>query len=240
MQIVGFGLNQEGPGAGLYEDSGALPYRQALLTLIPTYAWLAADLAAGAVAAWPCAVTGVQATQATAEARPTASAAALNGKSGLTFDGGDSLLTPDFASAIAQPFVIVSAHARTGAIGATAQFIYSGTVLASGRPFLYHAATTNEIQAAAASALLTGITINGPFVSRFVCNGASSSITVNGATTSGNAGIHNLPALGIGYYAVAGDRWLIGTIGDILVFSGTDYAARAASADALMRTYYGI
>ena len=233
------GLSQHGPAAGLYRRSG-VPYRTALLTLLPTYAWIAEDLAAGAVAAWPCAVTGVQATQGTAGAQPTQSATALNSRPGLTFDGGDSLLTPDFASALAQPFAIVSAHARTGAIGGTDQCIYAGTVEATGRPFFFHSASSNQIFVFAGAALVTSITTNGPFVSRFVCNGASSSITINGATTSGNAGTHNLPALGIGYYAVAGDRHFIGTIGDILIFSGTDYAARAEAADALMRAYYGI
>ena len=166
---------------------GGLTYRQALLTLLPTYAWLAADLAAGAVAAWPCAVTGVQATQATTEARPTQSATALGGRPGLTFDGGDSLLTPNFASALGQPFAIVSAHARTGAIGGTAQFVYSGAG-GTNRPFLVHAVTTNELQGNAGESLVTSITTNGPFVTRFVCNGASSSLTVNGATTAGNGG----------------------------------------------------
>ena len=220
---------------------GALPYRAALPATTPTYAWIAEDLAACAVAAWPCAVTGVQATQATAGARPTQSATALNSRPGLTFDGGDWLLTPNFASALAQPFVIVSAHARTGAIGATAQFVYSGTVFSTGRPYLAHAATTNQIQAYGGGGTLDPpITSNGPFVSRFVCNGASSSVTINGVTTAGNAGTNNLPALGIGYYAVGGDRFLTGVIADILIFSGTDYAARAEAADALMRQYYGI
>jgi hypothetical protein len=186
-------------------------------------------------------VTGVQATQATAGARPTQSATALNDKPGLTFDGGDSLLTPNFASALEQPFVIVSAHARTGAIGATAQFVYSGTVLATGRPFVAYGATTGEITFnAGGSGGESGSTLATPVVTRFVCNVASSVRSINGVATAFSTGTHNLPALGIGYYAVAGNAWLTGVIADILIFSGTDYAARAASADALMRAYYGI
>jgi hypothetical protein len=240
MQIVGFGLNQEGPGAGLWQRSGALPYRAALLTLLPTYAWIAEDLAAGAVAAWPCAVTGVQATQATAGARPTQSATALNSRPGLTFDGGDRLSTPAFASDLAQPYSAVFALMTTTTGGNGAWFDGFTMFKRATHSQVYAPPLRIVINATGDGTYTTApLPTNTAVTIRTVMNGASSSIALNGAAQTVSTG--TLPLGG----ATIGSRHdglvpFTGIIGDILIFSGTDYAARAAAADALMRAYYGI
>jgi hypothetical protein len=217
---------------------GGLTYRQALLTTTPTYAWIAEDLAAGAVAAWPCAVTGVQATQATAGARPTQSATALNSRPGLTFDGGDVLQTGAFT--VAQPFVVVVATQRTGAMaGSALQILYDGLTNA-GRGVLYHNATTGHLGIFSGTALQSTTATTSPTILRATHNGATSSLVLNGTEiASGNAGTTGLDGLTLGR-RFTGTDFLTGIIADILIFSGADYAARAASADALMRAYYGI
>jgi hypothetical protein len=71
-------------------------------------------------------------------------------------------------------------------------------------------------------------------------NGTSSLLALNGVEQSqNNGGTHGLAGVTMGALFDTSLSWL-GIIGDILIFSGTDYAARAASADALMRQYYGI
>jgi len=232
-QIVGFGLSQEGPGAGLWMRRG-VSYRAALLALLPTYAWIAEDLAAGAVAAWPCAVTGVQATQGTAGARPTQSATAFGGRPGLTFDGGDGLTTPPVAT-LAQPYAAVCAVRPTQSASFVAVFRSA-------------AAWAELVQPGASWRVFAGAnlaggtaTANTTAILRGVYDGATSALFQNGTSVaSGNAG-----AGAFGGVVFLGSREnllvpFIGVIADILIFSGTDYAARAEAADALMRAYYGI
>jgi len=234
-QIVGFGLNQGGPAAGLWMRSG-VSYRAALLALLPTYAWIAEDLAAGAVAAWPCAVTGVEATQATAEARPTQSATALNGRPGLTFDGGDALVTAAFASALAQPTSIVIALRYDG--GSGVRCAYDG---ATGARHSLFVSTTWRIFAGSTADSGYPPASGGVAVMRSTYNGAASTVVRNGTQIGGTlfAGTQALGGFSIGRLADTAAPF-IGIIADILIFSGTDDAARAEAADALMRAYYGI
>jgi hypothetical protein len=225
---------------------GALPYRAALLATTPTYAWLAEDLAAGAVAAWSCAVTGVQATQGTAGARPTQSATALNSRPGLTFDGGDWLRTAAFASAIAQPYSVVMAvqlsrsatlpDVMVDGIGGGRGSLAIDTISAVRRFVSFTGGTVANVMTFTTSAFPVDTTV----VVRSRSNGTSSLLALNGVEQSqNNGGTQALTGVTLGSDVLGTSGWL-GVIADILIFSGTDDAARAASAEALMRAYYGI
>jgi hypothetical protein len=224
---------------------GDVSYRTALLALSPTYAWLAGDVAAGAVAAWPCAVTGVQATQATEGARPTASATALNGKPGLTFDGGDWLKTAAFASALAQPYSVVIAMSMSAGTTLPDVFFDGIEVGARGLFGVGTLLTVRRLQGNFGGGIVVPYTtsefqLGVAVTTRFRAVGASSAIALNGVEqTPINGGTHALTGATIGA-AYDNAAPLVGVIADILIFSGADYAARAASADALMRAYYGI
>jgi len=211
---------------------GGLTYRQAQLALLPTYAWIAEDLAAGAVAAWPCAVTGL-----VAAARDTAPVTgSINGRQVVTFAANGDLMATAI-SAVTQPYAFVIMVRPTATV--------RQTVVAStdGAPLtlidLYTSVTPRDRGFAGAELFGSNSTSEAQSL-RFVANGASSQLWRNGAmSVSGNAGTVAWHPITIGRLA---NKTLAfaGVIGDILIFSGADYAARAASAEALMRAYYGI
>jgi hypothetical protein len=187
-------------------------------------------------------VTGVQATQATAEARPTQSATALNNRPGLTFDGGDWLRTAAFAAVLAQPYSVVMAVQLSSAAG-TGGIVFEG-IASSNRGLLGHFTVTSVRRMTGYHGRPTTYTTSAlptdtPVTYRGVINGASGALALNGVEQAFDVGSATLNGITIGAGLDNADPWL-GVIADILIFSGTDYAARAARADALMRAYYGI
>jgi len=225
---------------------GARSYRAALLALSPTYAWLAGDISApGAAASWPCAVTGLAATQATPANQPAWSATGLSGKPALTFDGGDWLRTAAFAAALAQPYSVVILGSDGS--GTSTRVMFDGIAAAHRASMLAEPLTSiQRFQLYSGGADRAVYTLSPfpavgvVFSARARINGTSTALAINGVEQeTPGAGVHTLTGVTIGANATPALGWN-GAIADILVFSGADYAARAAAADTLARAHYGI
>jgi hypothetical protein len=100
--------------------------------------------------------------------------------------------------------------------------------------------TTGKSSIYAGTALVSAAAIATTAVHYATYNGASSSLRINGVeVAAGDAGaaVMSIPHIG---QSATGSVPFIGSIADVIIVAGANYAARAAAADALMRAYYGI
>lgn len=197
-----------------------------------TYAWLGSD---ATLSGWQDLVAGVNA----APGGSGTTLGTLNGRACPVLNASGWCKTSAFASAISQPYTIVSVSQRTDALSLD-RYICDG-IGASNRGAVLHLNSNSSLSIFAGTVLGTAgtnSTAASVVVSTF--NGASSSIVRNGSSiASGNAGAQTLTGLEIG---ARNDNTLgfIGPIALVAIISGTNYAARAATIAAAARTYYGI
>jgi hypothetical protein len=139
--------------------------------------------------------SGFHAVQATESRKPTKTANALNGRSGLTFTAaqGQRLVTPAFASAIPQPVTMF----MVGKANGDNQYLCDG--IAVGNRMAILRTSTGDWGLVTQGVQLSGVANDGEYA--IICavfNGASSKIRVNGVETRGTLGADELTGLIVG------------------------------------------
>lgn len=143
----------------------------------------------------------------------------INGLNGMRFVGGDWLETATFATAITQPFT-VACYFQWQFVGIPQQNIWDGIAAHPNRATLFKQSTTSGKIAIYAGMTLASSVVpatNDYSLVVGVFNGASSKIRVDGAETTGNAGIAGLTGFSFGqkYDHTASGYFLLG---ELIVF----------------------
>ena len=229
----------------------AAAYRAAQVGLA-TYAWLHTDLpASGAITSWVDARAGVVATGAGTTPQ-VATPSAFGGKRAVSFDGARwfslgaapelQTLNRAVVAVIDVPTAPASIQALIGA-GSNKVGWYVGLntnrrLIAS---YLRADLGTQTTNTASNFTTQTAVLLFRWGVSGSNVNVAlqSNDNTLSADYATGHAGI-TATAWALGAFNTAGASPLVGSIADFVIFTGTDYAARAAAAFANARNYYGI
>jgi hypothetical protein len=147
-------------------------------------------------------------TQATTSLRPTYRATCASGKLGdlpcYDFPDGTDWMQVSFGATLAKPTLICGVVMWESGSNA---YVWDGIVVGSRHGMLTLASTTTwNAFAGTALAGATYATLRYDVVCS-VYNGASSTVVVNGSSTAGNSGTHDLTGLTLGGNYVPGSLW---------------------------------
>ncbi len=182
--------------------------------------------------------------QSTGTARPTLTAAALNGRSVASFDGGDTLVLPSAIYSIANGNNTIFSVAKRNA-GVATEIIISGSEAASSRCSLrFGNGTIDFISNTTAG---TGVvsfattTTNYNVITAFR-SGTTQSITANGGTPTTDA--NGASESGVDAWAIgslAGSaNFLTGSIAEILIYNRALTAAEIVQVELYLANKWGI
>jgi len=181
---------------------------------------------------------GNNVTQATGANQPTYNAAdaSFNGAPTITFASGQNL-TKSSGFSVAQPYM---AYAAVKYAGAAATSVLVGGTGAGSIPLYWD--STNVWAEQAASIVLSANGTKGPVALCATMNGASSNIYVQSSlspTGSGTVGVGSLSGLSLGIYLNGSSFPFVGTLAEIIIYTGTHSQAQVAQIFNYFATRYG-
>lgn len=219
---------------------------QDLTTMFTTSAETTPTANGGSVGRWKDkSGNGWHADQSTASAKPTRSDSALNGKLGLTFDGGDTLVAQNFGALTAGEFWVVF---RGSGVSAGADVIGKWTIGSVSSYILTYANTTTPTLTAlfrgssttVANAQSTNTVMVGR--SRFSA-GSPGSVTAQVDSLSTATGSFTYTNIGTDTFQVGqrngGTNSLTGAVGEVIVVNRVLTAGEVTSMQAYLRAKWG-
>lgn len=196
---------------------------------------VAQPVADAAIATWvDLSSVGKNATQATGAAQPLYRASYTNGRPAIDFDGtNDVMATASYTQAVPWTIYAVATYEIS-----TATQIMAG----HGAPVQFGRIGVNAQWSANAGAVLGTLAVNtSPHVFSTVFNGASSLVSVDGTTQSGDSGANLWSGrpMRLGSYDAA-SSWFNGGISCLLHYAGAHTTAQRQSIERRLGRQFGI
>lgn len=175
------------------------------------------------------------ALQGAAGAQPTLVANGIGGQPALSFDGGDYMDVTNLT--VSRPYTVIVVGTSTSQNG---RFFHDGVSVGS-RTVLYGPSGT-QIAAYGSVAITATADASSAKIYSALHNSTSSTLRINGSSTSGNLGLSGLASgLRIGVAAdLSAGSYLIGRIAEIIVASRALTAAENALIERYLSHRYGI
>lgn len=178
-------------------------------------------------------------TQATAAARPIYKINIINGQPAVRFDGSDDRMAASFALVQPTTVFIVGKKANTTQHGYFVDGITATGLILSDNNAVPVSSSVWRLYAG--SGVETAITIDTSFhVFGGIANGASSLISVDGATTSGNAGASNANGITLGSIGSQDAAFLNGDLAEVVIYDSALSDANRNKVESYLGTKYGI
>lgn len=188
------------------------------------------------------------AVQGTGTARPTFTAAQINGLSSATFDGGDQLVLPaaiyNLPASSDITIITVSKQATASGVQET---VISSSSSSTRMAVLYRstASTVGFLSNDSGGGVLTNTATTTNFnILTNIRSGTTQSLAVNNGTAATNTNATNVTGITIGYIgcggASPGNQFITGTISEILIYNRVLSIAEITQVNMYLANKYGI